>query len=46
MKHCHCDKCKSFFSRFKCNSPDECDCPVCQGMCECHQETERNNATD
>jgi hypothetical protein len=30
-----CDKCSRFFARFRCNAPDECDCPKCQGMCEC-----------
>ena len=28
-----CEKCKAFFSNYKCNSPGECDCPRCQGMC-------------
>ena len=30
-----CVKCEQFFARFKCNAPDECDCPKCQGMCSC-----------
>ena len=30
-----CDMCKKFFERFRCNSPDECDCPKCQGLCTC-----------
>lgn len=30
-----CIQCQSFFERFRCNSPDECDCPKCQGTCEC-----------
>ena len=30
-----CTKCERFFAQFKCNAPDECDCPKCQGMCGC-----------
>lgn len=30
-----CTKCAEFFERFQCNAPDECDCPRCQGLCEC-----------
>jgi DNA (cytosine-5)-methyltransferase 1 len=30
-----CEKCRNFFSLYRCNAPDECDCPHCQGMCEC-----------
>lgn len=30
-----CPKCETFFARFKCNAPDECDCPQCQGLCSC-----------
>jgi hypothetical protein len=30
-----CDYCKRFFARYRCNKPDECDCPKCQGYCEC-----------
>ncbi len=29
---CTCDK---FFASFKCNKPEDCDCPRCQGYCEC-----------
>ena len=29
----HCDK---FFAKYRCNTPDECDCPRCQGYCECN----------
>lgn len=32
-----CPHCREFFARYRCNSPDECDCPKCQGMCTCHQ---------
>jgi predicted methyltransferase len=28
-----CEKCKEFFSKYRCNSPGECDCPRCQGLC-------------
>jgi len=31
-----CPRCQTFFAQFKCNSPDECDCPKCQGLCECN----------
>lgn len=30
-----CPKCVEFFAVYRCNSPDECDCPKCQGLCEC-----------
>lgn len=32
-----CKACEEFFDRFRCNSPDECDCPKCSGLCECDQ---------
>lgn len=35
-----CRFCEKFFARFRCNAPDECDCPKCQGMCECEREEE------
>lgn len=31
---CACRLCQKFFAQFRCNAPDECDCPRCQGMCE------------
>lgn len=30
-----CPKCERFLERFKCNAPEECDCPKCQGLCSC-----------
>jgi hypothetical protein len=30
-----CKLCEKFFARYRCNKPDECDCPKCQGMCTC-----------
>ncbi len=32
-----CIMCKKFFVEysFRCNKPEECDCPKCQGFCEC-----------
>lgn len=30
-----CAKCVKFAARFRCNKPDECDCPKCQGFCTC-----------
>ncbi len=30
-----CKACVTFFARFRCNWPDECDCPKCQNLCEC-----------
>ena len=35
-----CPACLAFFDRFRCNSPDECDCPRCQGYCLCEHEKE------
>jgi hypothetical protein len=34
-----CYECERFFSRYACaveRGYDECDCPRCQGYCECH----------
>lgn len=33
-----CDLCQRFFQQFRCNAPEECDCPKCQGMCVCPAE--------
>lgn len=33
-----CEQCVSFFEEFRCNSPDECDCPECQGLCRCRED--------
>lgn len=33
-----CEYCRAFFARFSCAAdrpPHECDCPKCQGYCEC-----------
>jgi len=33
-----CRECKEFFARYVCAQTrgyDECDCPKCQGYCEC-----------
>jgi len=30
-----CKECKEFFARFRHNPAGECDCPKCQGLCEC-----------
>lgn len=30
-----CKWCEEFFSKYRCNKPEECDCPKCQGLCEC-----------
>lgn len=35
-----CDPCREFFVRFRCNAPLECDCPKCQGLCECEAQNE------
>lgn len=35
MKKEACGRCRSFFSKFRCNSPEECDCPRCQELCIC-----------
>lgn len=34
-----CQACQKFFSRFQCGISllGECDCPKCQGYCECNQ---------
>jgi hypothetical protein len=34
----NCEACVTFFARFRCNIPDECDCPKCQGYCGCDRE--------
>lgn len=33
----YCDYCDTFFKRFRCSASThgECDCPKCQGFCEC-----------
>lgn len=34
-----CDYCERFFNKFSCTRDmRECDCPKCQGYCECEQE--------
>ena len=35
-----CESCERFFSRFQCGKAAylECDCPKCQGMCECEPQ--------
>lgn len=33
--NCQCKYCRDFFARYRCNAPLECDCPRCQGFCEC-----------
>lgn len=33
-----CKPCTEFFAQFRCNAPGECDCPPCQGTCECDRE--------
>jgi predicted HAD superfamily Cof-like phosphohydrolase len=33
-----CKYCEAFFTRYRCNAPDECDCPKCQGFCACHKQ--------
>ena len=37
IQHAQCKHCAEFFSRFSCsaNTHGECDCPKCQGYCEC-----------
>jgi hypothetical protein len=42
-KQKECKYCKKFFAKYKCNAPDECDCPKCQGMCECNDMNEGVN---
>ncbi len=32
-----CDPCVRFTERFKCNKPQDCDCPKCQGYCKCSE---------
>jgi hypothetical protein len=36
-KRCH--HCEKFFARYRCSARTrlECDCPKCQGYCECSQ---------
>ena len=38
IKPVECRHCSAFFSKFSCGKdqpPYECDCPKCQGYCEC-----------
>jgi hypothetical protein len=30
-----CALCARFSAKYRCNAPDECDCPKCQGLCTC-----------
>lgn len=30
-----CKLCEEFFCKYRCNSPEECDCPKCSGLCSC-----------
>jgi len=38
-----CDQCTAFFAQYKCNTPLECDCPKCQGQCNCNYLAEYKN---
>lgn len=38
-----CRFCDEYFNRFRCGAPDECDCPICQGYCECSQEEDEDD---
>ncbi len=31
-RSCGCVACETFFSKYSCNYPEECDCPECQNM--------------
>jgi hypothetical protein len=35
-----CSHCQQFFARFRCSATThgECDCPKCQGYCQCEEE--------
>lgn len=35
-----CKHCETFFASHRCNKPEECDCPKCQGICECGKSGE------
>jgi hypothetical protein len=43
-----CKHCEEFFKRFSCakTTIGECDCPKCQGYCECYLTTEKSDETD
>lgn len=32
-----CIECRKFNSQYRCNAPGECDCPKCQGFCNCSE---------
>lgn len=34
-KTLRCKYCRDFYTNFRCNCPDECDCPKNLGYCEC-----------
>ena len=33
-----CNRCTTFFAIYRCGAPEECDCPKCQGLCECDSD--------
>lgn len=39
-----CPACQDFFSRFRCSAAThlECDCPRCQGLCECRDQIQND----
>ncbi len=43
-----CRACEQFFARFQCGAAvyGECDCPKCQGYCECNQPGEEDSNGD
>jgi hypothetical protein len=41
-----CKACEDFFRYRRCNKPDECDCPRCQGGCTCRPEPSDASSTE
>lgn len=41
-----CPACERFFKLYKCNYPDECDCPNCQGLCLCYDDKDKEEEED
>lgn len=43
-----CTHCTDFFKRYQCakNTIGECDCPKCQGYCECYLLDDEPSDTD
>jgi len=43
-----CRRCREFFARYRCaaETHGECDCPKCQGNCQCGEELDPDRHYD